>query len=649
MVEAPFPAYDGSGPFVFVCYAHADAGTVYPEITRIRDSGVNVWYDDGIAAGSEWSAAVADAIERCKTFLYLVSPASVESEHCRRELNFALEQSCSVLAVHLEPTDLPSALKLSLSNRQAILKYKEPRYAEKLTVALLGSAATVESSSSGTRRGRKKTLLAGVLATVLALLGVAFFPFDAEESGPTTVAILDFRDISPSQEYTWLGEGLAQSLRQQIGGLHDYRVLPRSAIPTDGVPESDLLIEGTVQGTGSDLVVQITASKTANNDVVWNTEFPASGADLLEVQKRLAADIARIFGTAASRDSWGPSTPEAYNAFLKYLHHNEGGRPEPTLFWLEEALKFDPDWTFGWGELAWQTTRYAVWEADATYLERARAYLEEARTRLGNPAAWKHIEGRIVQLEGDLDAAERLYRESEDYRSYAQLMANSGLLKEAASYFSGELVTNPHRSGRSGVADPLAQIYAAMGELELSLQAGNACAALAPPRAYNCFHSHAYALPFVDLDAAKALRAEVADTQRTTQAGTASYQNNTEIEMKLDYGIAVAEGRTDEAIAYARTLPKEAFLTAFILLAHGHDDYAQWYPTERRLQFLRTEWIYVLPWIEDRLRDHPEIVKLQSYMGFTKEWRLELCKRAQNMPPESRIGCDPANYEIAGS
>jgi hypothetical protein len=52
-MQRPFPAYDGNEPYVFVCYAHDDAGEVYPEITRLKDAGVNIWYDEGIAPGSE--------------------------------------------------------------------------------------------------------------------------------------------------------------------------------------------------------------------------------------------------------------------------------------------------------------------------------------------------------------------------------------------------------------------------------------------------------------------------------------------------------------------------------------------------------------------------------------------------------------------
>lgn len=137
-MQRPFSAYEGNEPYVFACYAHEDRARVYPEITRLNESGFHIWYDDGIAPGSEWSETLARQIKGCDTFLYFLTPNSVASEHCRREVSFALEQTCSIVAVHLEPTEMPDGLSLSLSNRQAVLQYEHPQasYESKLHRAL---------------------------------------------------------------------------------------------------------------------------------------------------------------------------------------------------------------------------------------------------------------------------------------------------------------------------------------------------------------------------------------------------------------------------------------------------------------------------------------------------------------------------------
>ena len=47
-MDRPFPAYKGDEPYVFVSYSHSDASAVYPELVWLKESGFNVWYDEGI-------------------------------------------------------------------------------------------------------------------------------------------------------------------------------------------------------------------------------------------------------------------------------------------------------------------------------------------------------------------------------------------------------------------------------------------------------------------------------------------------------------------------------------------------------------------------------------------------------------------------
>jgi hypothetical protein len=52
-VDKPFPVYKGNDPYVFVSYSHRDSLLVFPEIIKIKAQGFNVWYDEGIEAGTE--------------------------------------------------------------------------------------------------------------------------------------------------------------------------------------------------------------------------------------------------------------------------------------------------------------------------------------------------------------------------------------------------------------------------------------------------------------------------------------------------------------------------------------------------------------------------------------------------------------------
>ena len=133
----PYPAYRGSEPYVFVSYAHADSEKVFAEIKRFNEAGFNVWYDEGIAPGNEWTDEIADALERCSVFVVMLTPTSAPRENVLNEINFALDEKKPFLAIHLEETELRSGLRLRIGTKQAILKYNmtDEEYEYKYTEA----------------------------------------------------------------------------------------------------------------------------------------------------------------------------------------------------------------------------------------------------------------------------------------------------------------------------------------------------------------------------------------------------------------------------------------------------------------------------------------------------------------------------------
>ena len=131
-------AYEGGDGTVFVCYSHSDSDEVYPEIARLRAEGVNVWYDEGIALGTEWTDELAAAIEGCSSFLFYATTRSVQSRHCRDEVHYALKHEKSIVVVYLDDSDLPRGLDLALSSIQAVRRdaIEPARYLGQLLQAL---------------------------------------------------------------------------------------------------------------------------------------------------------------------------------------------------------------------------------------------------------------------------------------------------------------------------------------------------------------------------------------------------------------------------------------------------------------------------------------------------------------------------------
>ncbi len=68
-MDKPVP-YNGSGSYVFVCYSHENEAVVYPEIRRLQQLDLNIWYDEGISAGANWRAEIGDRVEHADCVLF---------------------------------------------------------------------------------------------------------------------------------------------------------------------------------------------------------------------------------------------------------------------------------------------------------------------------------------------------------------------------------------------------------------------------------------------------------------------------------------------------------------------------------------------------------------------------------------------------
>lgn len=136
--SAPFEAYVGDKPYLFVSYAHLDGPSVFPELVYLKGHGYRIWYDEGIDPGNEWPEEVAKALAGAAYFVVFVSPHAVKSQNVRNEINFALNNRKPFLAIHIVETELPAGLQLRMGDIQAILKHRmhDESYRKKLLKSL---------------------------------------------------------------------------------------------------------------------------------------------------------------------------------------------------------------------------------------------------------------------------------------------------------------------------------------------------------------------------------------------------------------------------------------------------------------------------------------------------------------------------------
>lgn len=109
-------------PYVFISYAHANSDKVLPTVSAMKAAGINLWFDEGIVAGSEWPEFIAEKVVDCNKFVLFVSNAYLNSQNCKRELNFAISRKKDILSIFLEEVQLSPGMEMQLGTYQAIYR-----------------------------------------------------------------------------------------------------------------------------------------------------------------------------------------------------------------------------------------------------------------------------------------------------------------------------------------------------------------------------------------------------------------------------------------------------------------------------------------------------------------------------------------------
>lgn len=116
-----FKPYEGSRPYVFISYAHADKSKVLEVMqTLAADYSYRLWYDSGLHSGDDWSQTLTAKIEGSTAFVVFLSEHSIVSRHVISEISIAFShENIKVIPIWLtKPVKLPTNLMYYLSFTQ---------------------------------------------------------------------------------------------------------------------------------------------------------------------------------------------------------------------------------------------------------------------------------------------------------------------------------------------------------------------------------------------------------------------------------------------------------------------------------------------------------------------------------------------------
>jgi WD40 repeat protein len=107
-------------PDVFVSYSRRDSDFVIRLAGSVSERGKEVWVDsEGVADAEVFQEAIKRAIEGSDTFLFVITPSSVQSAYCEDEVEYARDLNKRIVPVLREPVP-DSELHAEIRNRNWI-------------------------------------------------------------------------------------------------------------------------------------------------------------------------------------------------------------------------------------------------------------------------------------------------------------------------------------------------------------------------------------------------------------------------------------------------------------------------------------------------------------------------------------------------
>jgi adenylate cyclase len=467
---------------IFVSYATEDRHRIEPLVDLFERQGWSVWWDRELFAGPSFEEKIQEALDDAKCVVVAWSERSVKSPWCRDEAQEGLQRGA---LVPLRIDDVRPPLGFRSSQTASLIGWPQQR--SELDSVFAGIREVVGHGSP-----TKATLT---------------------RSAERAIAVLPFRNLTNDPEQEFFSEGIAEDILNELARTARGLVVrpPSSSFSLKGKNLSveaigdrlgvSHVLEGSVRRAGNRIRVTAQLSEVATNRSIWSDRYDREMADIFEVQDEITSKIlaglnVHFQGQRGSRKFVGT---EAYEAFLRGLHHsrrNEFSRADKSF---EEAVTLNPTNADAWAERArirghmmslglipntgsyrqqrkdfceraleidsshWAVAHRAVY----TFIEDRqyqRAIDQLVETVRANPNSWGAVMYLTFALGGVDRLSEAYYRAArryslltEDFSVEAVMLLDSGRVEEARNVIEGL---------RWGKGDLAAQLAAMEGDAD---------------------------------------------------------------------------------------------------------------------------------------------------------------------------------------
>jgi TolB-like protein/Tfp pilus assembly protein PilF len=353
---------------------------------------------------------------------------------------FQGETSSDTLAAILtkDPSPLPSVTPPGLDRivRRCLEKRPEDRFSTAHDVALALEAVSTSGEPAPadlrlaawlTRQRRVAWIaLSGILVLAVAGVLVLKFKYASPSTGAAgpgqirSIAVLPLANLSGDTSQEYFSDGMTEELITHLSKISALKVISRTSVmrfkgtqmPLREIAEAldvDGIVEGSVMRAGERVRITAQLIDASTDAHLWAESYERDIKDVLGLQGEVARTIAHAVNVVLSPEeqtrllSARPVVPEAYEAFLKGLHHWYNLTPgdlDAALKYFERALEADPEYAAAHAGIAivWtgrqQMGLTPAREAALKAREAARKAVElddtaaEAHTSLAGVLAW---------------------------------------------------------------------------------------------------------------------------------------------------------------------------------------------------------------------------------------------------------------------
>jgi len=189
-----------------------------------------------------------------------------------------------------------------------------------------------------------------------------------------SMAIIPFRDLSPTQDQAFLAEGLAEELTTLLGRIANLKVASSSAsftLTANGLDPVAVgrelgtasVLTGSVQSSGNRLRVRTELVSTEDGAVLWSESFSRALRDIFSVQEDIARSVTNLLQDRyLDAGELAGSKTASSDAYVFYLKGRAGLRDRTAeaikqsrrLF--EQSIGLDPEYApayVGLAETMW--------------------------------------------------------------------------------------------------------------------------------------------------------------------------------------------------------------------------------------------------------------------------------------------------------